>query len=173
MKATTQQNLSRIIILVGLLLVISLFGYSTWRKEQILANGDNIWVRLAPVDPRSLMQGDYMVLNYDIPRKLEQEAKQASEGALVYTMDEKGVITLLRLYQAGEALNNHEKSLHYRTRRGRVQLGANSFFFQEGKAKTFAEAKYGELRVDTKGHSILVGLADEQLTRLGFTSGLN
>ena len=35
-------------------------------KERIKTNGERIFLALAPVDPRSLMQGDYMALRFEI-----------------------------------------------------------------------------------------------------------
>ncbi|MCK5725738.1 MAG: GDYXXLXY domain-containing protein [Thiotrichaceae bacterium] len=165
-------KLSRLIILLGLVLITVFFSYSVWQKEQTLANGSNILIHLAPVDPRSLMQGDYMILNYDISRKIEEEAKKTIEGNLVYTLNDKNVVSFKRVFKAEEVLQKGEKLLLYRHRRRGVQVGSNSFFFQEGKAKNFESAKYGELRVDSKGHTILVGLRDKDLLRLGLTSGL-
>ena len=165
-------NQSRIIILIGLLLVVSVFSYSVWKKEQILTQGEDILIHLAPVDPRSLMQGDYMILNYDIPRIIEVAADGQLEGMLVYTLDEHNVVTFKRVAQPNDSLSANEKRLHFRNRRRGIQVGANSFFFQEGKAKTFEAAKYGELRVDGNGHSVLVALRDGDLKQLGLTSGL-
>ena len=38
-----------------------------WQKEQLIAHGQPVFVELAPVDPRSLMQGDYMRLEFRVP----------------------------------------------------------------------------------------------------------
>ena len=35
-------------------------------REQILQTGDRIVLQTVPVDPRSLMQGDYAILRYEI-----------------------------------------------------------------------------------------------------------
>ena len=35
--------------------------------ERYIADGQPVFVELAPVDPRSLMQGDYMQLNFRLP----------------------------------------------------------------------------------------------------------
>ncbi len=54
--------------LVGVF-VIALLGavnYKVQQFEDVLATGKPIVLKIAPVDPRSLMQGDYMVLNYAI-----------------------------------------------------------------------------------------------------------
>ena len=42
-----------------------------------------------------------------------------------------------------------------------INIGAESYFFQEGDAEKFEKAVYGGLRVDNKGNSVLVGLFDE------------
>lgn len=44
-----------------------------------------------------------------------------------------------------------------------LAVGAESFFFQEGKGDLFEKAKYGGLRVDQKGNSVLIGLYDDEL----------
>ena len=49
--------------------MIALFGgvnYKVQQFEDVLATGKPVVLKIAPVDPRSLMQGDYMVLNYAI-----------------------------------------------------------------------------------------------------------
>jgi uncharacterized membrane-anchored protein len=50
-----------------------------------------------------------------------------------------------------------------------VRLGAESFFFEEGSAAQFERAKFGELKVAPDGSSVLVGLRDAELRRLGVT----
>ncbi|MCI5136696.1 MAG: hypothetical protein D3920_16885 [Candidatus Electrothrix sp. AW2] len=47
------------------------------------------------------------------------------------------------------------------------QSDAPSFFFQEGDAKLYGEARYGELKVDESGGSVLVGLCGEDFRPLG------
>ena len=54
--------------------------------------------------------------------------------------------------------------LRYRIRGGRVWLGTNAFFFEEGSAGRFTAARYGEFRVDrASGEAVLVGLRDAAL----------
>ncbi|HLM42582.1 MAG TPA: GDYXXLXY domain-containing protein, partial [Myxococcaceae bacterium] len=60
-----------------------------------------------------------------------------------------------------------ELLLGYKQREGRVRLGAESFFFQEGHADHYAGAKYGELRVAEDGSSVLVGLRNAERQPLG------
>lgn len=43
-----------------------------------------------------------------------------------------------------------------------LNIGAESYFFEEGQGEQFEQAEFGGLRVDDKGNSILVGLYDKQ-----------
>jgi uncharacterized membrane-anchored protein len=58
-------------------------------------------------------------------------------------------------------------SLRYRIRGGNVWLGTNGFFFEEGTADRYRDARFGEFRVDrTSGEAILVGLRNDALEPL-------
>ncbi|EJS88355.1 hypothetical protein AAUPMB_10280 [Pasteurella multocida subsp. multocida str. Anand1_buffalo] len=48
-------------------------NYTIHKYEDILTNGESIILKTAPVDPRSLMQGDYMTLNYEILTDIGEE----------------------------------------------------------------------------------------------------
>jgi uncharacterized membrane-anchored protein len=144
--------------------VLVAMNFMILQKEGVLRSGTRMYLRLAPRDPRSLMQGDYMALNYEMTNAFRRDPPR-SDGHLVVTLDPNGVATFVRFHDrtpfaAGERL------LRYRSR-GQVRLGAESFFFQEGHADLYANARYGELRVAPSGDSVLVGLADEKLKRLG------
>jgi len=47
-----------------------------------------------------------------------------------------------------------------------MNIGAESFFFEEGQAEKYEKATYGALKVDHKGNSILVGLYNENLDKI-------
>jgi uncharacterized membrane-anchored protein len=134
------------------------------KKEKTLSNGSEMLLRLLPRDPRSLMQGDYMALRYDIGERVPV-SQAASQGCIVASLDENHIAKFVRIYK-GESLGPNEHLLFYRKRKG-LRFGAESFFFQEGDAKLYAEAKYAELRVDESGRSVLVGLRGEDLRLLG------
>ena len=55
---------SRILIITNLLLLLGYLNWSIYQKEQTLRDGQLVLFELAPVDPRSLMHGDYMSLRY-------------------------------------------------------------------------------------------------------------
>ena len=50
---------------IGLgILILCIINVLVYQKEQHLSNGEVVLLELAPVDPRSLMQGDYMRLRF-------------------------------------------------------------------------------------------------------------
>ena len=55
-----------IIILITFIVGIIFFIKAVNDKETTILKGKLVYLELAPVDPRSLMQGDYMALYYAI-----------------------------------------------------------------------------------------------------------
>jgi uncharacterized membrane-anchored protein len=127
-----------------------------------------VLLELAPVDPRSLMQGDYMALRFHAANEAfgpGRVATDAADGHLVLRLDEKGVAQFVRLGDA-TPLGAGEIRLRYRVRGGTPKLSTNAFFFEEGSAARYSEARYGEFRVDADGEAILTGLRDRELRGL-------
>lgn len=152
-----------LVLLAGLALVLGMINLGIWQKEEVLAGGRLVLLELRPVDPRSLMQGDYMRLRYARDTYPDKATIAALEprGTLVLKLDENAVATYARR-DDGSALVGGEVRIAYKFGRSRgVTYGAQSFFFQEGDSELYDEAKYGVLKVDDSGESVLVGLADE------------
>ena len=149
----------RIFIAAGLVMALVLPGYAIVRKERLLATGEVVLLELAPVDPRSLIQGDYMRLDYALTRAIDAQAAWPRDGAVVVRLDSIGVATFIRRHDAA-ALQPGETLLRYRKRDRVVRVASNAYFFEEGSARKFEAARYGELRVARDGNSVLVGLRD-------------
>ncbi|MCL2326282.1 MAG: GDYXXLXY domain-containing protein [Proteobacteria bacterium] len=156
-----------IAILINLCLVIGLFNYAVIRKEDTLKNGQLTLIRLAPVDPRSLMQGDYMVLNYGLPF-ISNDTYARKRGYCVIKTDERGVVLSDEVYfqENMSAVADGARHIKCWHDSWRIYIGAESFFFQEGHGEKYEEAQYGGLMVDDDGNSILVGLYDGDLNRI-------
>jgi uncharacterized membrane-anchored protein len=158
------------IALVAGLIVLVLANVTVYQREHLLAEGRVVLLALAPVDPRSLMQGDYMALDFQVTRDVAAKPRGAQDGRAVLTVDEKNVGTFLR-FDDGNPLAPGQVLLHYRVRDGGPRIATNAFFFQEGDGDLYATARYGELRVATDGEAILTGLRDEGLRKLGRNTG--
>ncbi|MBT9613059.1 MAG: GDYXXLXY domain-containing protein [Burkholderiales bacterium] len=145
------------------LVILGVVNYAVWEKEQVVNQGRTVLLELAPRDPRSLMQGDFMALNYRLTDALRSRLSHRSvDGLAVVTLDGQGVAQLDRLYQAGGALQANQALIRFRKRGEVVRIGAESFFFQEGQAAIYSPAKYGEIKVAIDGEVVLVGLRDVQ-----------
>lgn len=156
------------IILFNLLLLLGYFTYSIRAKEEILGEGQLVLLELAPVDPRSLMQGDYMNLRYAISRDVDTETEKLSRrGYCVIKIDQHGVGRKVRFQQDSSPLDKGEYLIKYTSpNEWIINIGAESFFFQEGHAEKYERAKYGALRIDKNGNSLLVGLYDQGLKEI-------
>ncbi len=151
-------SFSRGLLIAGAVLVLGAVNWSILAKERIKTNGERIYLALAPVDPRSLMQGDYMALRFAIADRIDAKVS----GSAPLLLDSQGVATL-NPDQHAEGLR-----IRYRVRHGQVWLGTNAYFFEEGTAKRFEDARYGEFRIDrASGEAVLVGLRDGQFNDLG------
>lgn len=156
----------RSLVLVGLALVLGFVNYLVVGKEALLRDGSSMYLALAPVDPRSLIQGDYMRLDYALSQQLSGDLGDwPHDGRLVVKPDERGVAQFVRR-DDGTPLAPGERYLRYRVRRGDLYLGADSFLFQEGLADRYEAARFAELKVTPGGDSLLVRLLDESLKPL-------
>ena len=165
------------IVLVATIFILGLVNWSIIGKETHLAEGRIVYLELAPVDPRSLMQGDYMALRFQLANEVNKalpkadtyrgwrQAVEASDGYVVVGLDARQVGSFNGLYK-GQSLAEDELRLRFRVRDGEVKFATNAFFFQEGHAKYYEPAKYGQFRVDDKGELLLVAMYDNDLMRL-------
>lgn len=145
------------------LVVLGVVNYAVWQKEQLLDGGRTVLLELAPRDPRSLLQGDYMVLNYRLANDIRAKLPERSvDGAAVVKLDDQGQASFDHIRQAGEALQPDQALIRFRKRGRVVRIGAEAYFFQEGRAALYAPAKYGELKVAKDGEVVLVGLRDAE-----------
>lgn len=138
-------------------------------KEVILSQGETILLELAPLDPRSLLQGDYMVLRYAVAEAVRPElsATESTNGHVVVAVDQNNVADFVRLYSEGTPLAANERLLYFRKRGRSVNLASNAFFFQEDHQSLYLNAQFGELKINRDGDAVLVGLRGPDLERLG------
>lgn len=155
------------LIAVNLIGLLVFFNFGILSKEDILTEGDLVFLELAPVDPRSLMQGDYMRLGYKISEmdfsKMDSLPKR---GFCVVKINSKGIAEKVRLQEYKEPISEGEYLINFTKGDWNLNIGAESFFFQEGEGEKFENAKYGGLKIDREGNSILVGLYDENLIQI-------
>ncbi|PJG57451.1 GDYXXLXY domain-containing protein [Aeromonas cavernicola] len=175
MSSRIQQRLglllSGIAILAGINVVV-------WRYEQAISSGEMVLLQLAPVDPRSLMQGDYMRLDYQLARDVaSQRARQTDPLALtnqydtlVIRLDDHQVASWVVEGNPAQ-LSASERRLQVRQYHQQWLIGPDAFFFEEGTGELFEAARYGEFRLQENGKALLVGLRDSQYQPIGQVRG--
>lgn len=168
---------NRIVAVVALMVILILVNGMIFGKERQLARGRVVYLELAPVDPRSLMQGDYMALRFRLTREVGAALRQPEAedvhrteaatraGYLVLRLDEHRVGRFAGLYTE-QALGENELLVRYRLAADGLQVATDAFFFQEGHGKYYEDAKFGQFRVSEAGDLLLTEMVDKDLKRL-------
>lgn len=145
------------VALAGLALILVLANWDIAQKRTVIAGGQVLLLELRPVDPRSLMQGDYMALRFSLARELNSTVS----GTAPIVLDENSIARL------DHANNPDSLRIRYRIRGYEIWLGTNAYFFEEGTAERYERARYGEFRLDKEtGEAVLVGLVDANFRTL-------
>jgi uncharacterized membrane-anchored protein/uncharacterized membrane protein len=171
-------------VLLGTVLVLGVANVAIVQKERILSDGQTVLLELAPVDPRSLMQGDYMSLNFALSQNLsalswglpkDVLAKMDAQRWVVVAvqLDANKVAQLKGVYleQDGQERLWSEEGpvaepsdvmrLRMRRHRSNWTPGTDAWFFAEGSADRFDAARYGEFAVVEDGQSLLRAMLDK------------
>ena len=155
--------------IIGVVLLMAI-NWSIWQKEQVLSEGKTVFLSLAPVDPRSIMQGDYMRLRFELESQvralLPQDQTENSQGYALVRLDDKGIAQLLKLQTEPTTQQANTVALQYRVREGKIKFATDAFFFEEGQGDNYAQAKYGEFKVAANGELLLADLRGENLIKL-------
>jgi uncharacterized membrane-anchored protein len=149
------------------LLQLGFLSAQTARSEWHLAHGQTIKLELAPVDPRSMLQGDYVILSYEVSRPEWDEAQwnrleSKGKAALVLAPDGAGVYRLERLYEEGSSLQEGEVLIRgkWDGYRG-FDFGIEHYFIPEGTGIDLVnQVRYAEVKLSSKGDAILVRLTN-------------
>jgi uncharacterized membrane-anchored protein len=166
------------IALLAMVIVLAFVNWSIAGKERQLAEGRIVYLELAPVDPRSLMQGDYMRLRFKLANEVynalpkEKDSYRwrqrviARDGKVVVKLDDRHVGQFVRI-DDGSSLSADEVAMRYRVRNKQVRFATNAYYFQEGQAQIYRAARFGQFRVGEHGELLLTAMYDKDLNRLG------
>lgn len=156
------------LLLLTAFALLAFVNYGIAQRERVLTDGHIVLLELAPVDPRSLMQGDYMALRFGVANDIAQHLarERASDGYAVLSLDERFIGSFVRL-DDGTPLDSKQVRVRFRKRNHQVQLATSAYFFEEGSAALYEPARYGEFRVAPDGEVMLTALRDGKLNLLG------
>jgi uncharacterized membrane-anchored protein len=171
------------VLILTALLAIAYVNLNAWQSQQIKLRGEILFLELAPVDPLSLVQGQYMRLRFGIEKRYDttQEDYQIIQnnrgnGLAIINLDSRRIGTLTGLLapnqwkQQPHGIDTMLLQVHVQHTEPEgsyvIRIQQNSFLFQENTEARYAQAKYGMFRVHKDGRYILVDLADEDLRPL-------
>jgi uncharacterized membrane-anchored protein len=160
------------LFMISLVIVVqfAMMGTQIIKSEYVLANGELIKLELQPLDPRSLIQGDYVILNYTISSidlGVDLEAREKVE--IILTLNDEGVYVYKGVYRHENKYNKpyerSDKDVMINARSNGwdgLIYGIESFFVPEGTGREVeGEAKFAYVKVASNGDAILVRLSGE------------
>lgn len=163
--AVTATPAQRAGIAVSLLLTLVVANGAIWQKETLISTGRPVFIELAPADPRSLMQGDYMALNFRLQALDREDVQTLRRAKVIAKIDGRGVAVMQGL--AGDRSLAPDEILIELVQTGSgLRPATNAWYFKEGEAPRWSRAKYGEFRIDDKGRALLVNLRGPDLEQL-------
>lgn len=164
--------------LIGLVIFTAVLSRQMIIHEATLSQGREVYLTIGPKDPRSLMQGDYMILRYhqnlQPPKSTRKDAPKT--GYVILSVDDQKVARFYA-YVSPQANaedtkeNRPENSVKIAYKKSNswqnwLTYTATSFFFEEGKAAHFEKARYIAVRVSKDGTALITHLLDENFNKL-------
>ncbi|RSK26762.1 DUF2157 domain-containing protein [Bacillus sp. HMF5848] len=162
----------RYLLIVLLLFQLGYMGFAAFSAEALLQNGVTIKLKLAPIDPRSLLQGDYVRLNYDISTIEDLQHIELHHNQLVEIVLQKNKVTGIYQYANVYSVNGSFNTTYTAqpddviiTGRydgwNNVYYGIETYFVPEGTGLDVQEnANYAIVKVGENGNAILQGLTE-------------
>ncbi|WP_341357055.1 GDYXXLXY domain-containing protein [Rossellomorea sp. y25] len=161
---------------LGIILIILLqagwVGYQVYSNETLLKNGETIVLELQPVDPRSLLQGDYVELNYTISQLEDTSIEDNGPITIVLRKNAQGIHEHVGIYRFNEKWNTpyekkpgdvllNGKVTNSWDNNAQITYGIEHFFIPEGTGLDVeGKVKAAVVKVSDKGNGILVRLRD-------------
>ena len=184
-----------IVLLLTAICSLSYVGTIVVRHERVASSEGTVFLELAPLDPLSLFQGQYMNLEFMAERQLYEEStlKRTKPGhcLAVVELDERNIGTVRKFlpprptlsqkqelpltYGGGEFLlfgvslspaEGYRNPPDGESRKYKIVFYQHQFMFQENMEDRYSNAKYGYFRVAPDGSFQLMDLADENLNLL-------
>jgi uncharacterized membrane-anchored protein len=146
---------------LSLLVILVVINGGIWQKENLIRHGRPVFIELAPVDPRSLMQGDYMRLNFHLPHLGDADRRTK----VVAKIDSRGV-AVIQQAASGAPLAPDEILIELVNTGSGLRPASDAWYFKEGEGKRWQQARYGEFRIDGNGRALLVNLRGADLEAL-------
>lgn len=171
----TSHKLYRSLLVTGTLIVLVAVNMTIYDREKTLQEGEKIYLRLSPADPRSMTKGDYQSLSYSIFEDIQKNLSECKDrlplkrcnasGYAIVEIGDDSIAKFISLYH-GEELSPRERKLKFHIENSRLTMPSSRFFFREGNGRLYTNAVYAGLRLNPDGTTILENLYDESLEKI-------
>lgn len=152
-----------VLILGVLLLQMSFVSFQMITNEKLINEGKIITLKLAPVDPRSMIQGDYVRLQYEIGEVKLSEERHEGRAYLLLKRDAEEIYRVSKVYKeqidptkvhlAEDEVIITGKYNGY----DQIIFGIESYFVQEGTGLEVEQnAEFAKVVVSKKGDALLL-----------------
>lgn len=160
--------LPKLIAVGTALLALALINLAIVRSQAVLREGPVFYLELAPVDPRSLLQGDYMALNYRIANELRGTwPEDLGNAAWVrLSLDQRRIAGSPELFAERPQDGVNQVVLRVRRDGWNVIMATDGYFFEEGQGQRYEAARYGRFHSDGVDTALLSVLVGEDLNEL-------
>lgn len=158
----------RLVLLPVIVLQLAILGYQVWSSETILEEGTLVKLELQPVDPRSLLQGDYVRLGYTISNLGEHDVAHGEKIRVVLRKQQDDLYAYSGYYELNGVWNKEYQAMpedvviNGTTLGGeRVEYGIESYFVPEGTGlEVERNARFAFVKIGRKGDAILESLSE-------------
>ncbi|MBE4906738.1 GDYXXLXY domain-containing protein [Bacillus luteolus] len=152
-------------VFVGAVLVLQLsfVSFQMITNEHLINEGKTITLKLAPVDPRSMIQGDYVRLQYEIGEVELGEGRHEGRVFLLLKRNDEGIYSVSKVYKTQidptkESLAEDEVIIAGKYNGyNQIIFGIESYFVPEGTGlEVERNAEFAKVAVSQKGDALLL-----------------
>ena len=116
-------------------------------KEDVLRSGTTVLLQTVPIDPRSLLQGDFAILDYEIAELPDWAASRRGDTIYVELFEGADGVWLARQYLMERPGSDRLFIKGTVDSRGRLEFGIDNYFIPEGTGHIIEGATDVEVRV--------------------------
>lgn len=167
-------NLKKLTIIICIIWSI-IVSFWVIKSEYILITGKKVLLKTIPVDPKDLLMGDYVILNYDISRIPEEykniEYKPNEEVYVVLKTDENNIATIDKI----ETVSDKKEPLYIKGKISKCNMWGNSDCINYGIESYYVKEHTGkelennlrngapvEISIDKNGNAKIRGFSENK-----------
>ncbi|MBE2913879.1 GDYXXLXY domain-containing protein [Anoxybacillus flavithermus] len=155
-----------LLLLVVITLQVVFIAYVTFDKERHIRHGEQIKLQLEPIDPRSLIQGDYVRLQYDI--STIEGIDEWGKVQVILRKDDTGVHRFVGIYSVngkkrnGDMYQEGDVLVNGNIYGDTIIYGIETYFVPEKTGGDIQQrARFAYVRVSKTGDALLEKIVEQ------------